>query len=218
MQRRSAAPHSAKKGVQKKTSYHHGDLRRTLLDSALQVIETQGLAALSMRELAKQAGVSAAAPFRHFESRTALLTALAEEAMDQFVASIDEHLKAAAGDDPLMKFRAVGLGFLRWALAHPTHFQVISSRALIDFERATLRQRNDRIREIMANLMHAASAQGLLRHGDVNRYIIGARALVYGLARMYLDGQFPSWELNEEAALEEAIAVLDQHFRAISSL
>lgn len=216
MPRPSAAPGSPKKVGQQKTSYHHGDLRRALLDSALHVIETQGLAALSMRELAKQAGVSPAAPFRHFESRTALLTALAEEAMDQFVESIDESLKAAAKEGPLMQFRAIGVGFLRWALGHPTHFHVISSRRLIDFDRATLRQRNDRIRESMNNLMQAASAQGLIRPGDVNRYVIGARALVYGIARMYLDGQFPSWELNEKSALEEATAVLDQHLAAIS--
>ena len=200
-----------------KDRYHHGDLRRALLDAALHCIEADGLAALSMRELARQAGVSPAAPFRHFESRTALLTALAEEAMDGLVQSVDAALEEAAQANALMRFRAVGVGFLRWALAHPTHLLVISSRAFIDFDKPTLRARNDRIRAAMDGYMRAAADGGLLRPGDVDRYVIGGRALVYGIARMYLDGQFPSWDLDANRPLDEATAVLDQYIAAIAA-
>jgi len=203
--------------VPEKAGYHHGDLRRTLLDAALRYIDAHGLAALSMRELARQAGVSPAAPFRHFATRTALLTALAEEGMDGLVAAVDAEVAAAAHDGPLQQFRAVGAGFLRWSLAHPTHLLVISSRAFIDFEGSTLRRRNDRIREAMDGFMRDAARQGLLRPGDVDRYLIGGRALVYGIARMYLDGQFPSWDLDANAPLAEAMAILDQYIAAIGA-
>src|SRR5215470_4643684 len=59
--------------------YHHGDLRRALVDAALAIVERAGPGALSLRELARRAGVSHAAPYRHFESREALLAALATE-------------------------------------------------------------------------------------------------------------------------------------------
>jgi len=62
-----------------KRNYHHGDLRRALLDAAWRLVAEKGLAALTLRELARAAGVSHAAPYHHFPSRTALLDALAEE-------------------------------------------------------------------------------------------------------------------------------------------
>lgn len=199
-------------------SYHHGDLRRALLDAAVQLIETAGVDAVSMRAVAKLAGVSPAAPFRHFATRTALLTAVAEEAMNRLGDAIALSLRGVAADaNPLMKFRAIGLGFLHWAFANPTHFQVISTRALIDFEGSPLRQRNDVIRATMSDLMSEAAALGLLRPGDIGRHQLGARALVYGLARMYIDGQFPSWGLPGNDALDECVAIVDQFIASISA-
>jgi AcrR family transcriptional regulator len=183
----------------------------------VQLIEADGLDAVTVREVARMAGVSPGAPFRHFATRTALLTAVAEEAMDRLVGAIDLSLQAVVDENPLMQFRAIGVGFLRWAFANPTHFQVISTRAVIDFEGSMLRQRNDMIRIKMTALMNAASAEGLLNPGDVGRYQMAARALVYGIGRMYIDGQFPSWELNESAALEESVAILDQFITSIAA-
>jgi len=198
-------------------NYHHGDLRRALLDAAVQFIETHGVEAVSVRAVAKMAGVSPGAPFRHFATRTALLTAVAEEALNRLAGAITLSLQAAAEQNPLLQFRAIGVGFLRWAFANPTHFQVISARAVIDFEGSPLRQRNDAIRTRMNALMNEAAATGLLRPGDVGRHQIAARALVYGLARMYVDGQFPSWGLDESKALQESIAILDQFIASISA-
>jgi len=198
-------------------TYHHGDLRKALVGAAVQLIETRGLDAVSVREVAKMVGVSAGAPFRHFSTRTALLTAVAEDAIEKLGNAIDLSLQAAAHENPLLRFRAIGVGFLRWCFANPTHFQVISTRAIIDFEGSSLRDRNDSIRIKMTELMTEASAMGLLRPGDVGRHQIGARALVYGLGRMYIDGQFPSWELSEQAALDESIAILDQFIASITA-
>lgn len=198
-----------------RSSYHHGNLRRVLIDSAIQLIEIKGIHSVSVREVAKIAKVSPAAPFRHFATRTALLTAIAEEAMDMLVAAINSSLELVADKDPLAQFHSIGVGFLRWAFTNPIHFQVISTRALIDYEGSSLRKSNDTIRIKMNKLMSDAQRLGLLRQGDSERHLIAARALVYGLGRMYLDGQFPSWELNEKNALEESIAILDQFIASI---
>jgi AcrR family transcriptional regulator len=191
-------------------SYHHGDLRQALLDAAVQLVEARGLDAVSVREVAKMVGVSSGAPFRHFPTRTALLTGVAERAMEGLESAIDRSLHAAAEENALLQLRAIGAGFLRWAFTNPTHFQVISARAVIDFEGSNLRRRNDVIRAKMSVLINQATAAGLLRPGDVERYQVVLRALVYGLSRMFIDGQFPSWDLDEAAALEESIATLDQ--------
>src|ERR1700719_138508 len=95
-------------------SYHHGDLRRVLIDAASQLAEEGGAEAVSVREAARRAGVSPGAPFRHFPSRDALMLAVAEEAQRRFRAEIDVALATAPADDPLARLRCFGLAYLRW--------------------------------------------------------------------------------------------------------
>ena len=92
--------------------YHHGDLRRALVDAALH-LAAQG-AEVSVREAARRAGVSPGAPFRHFRSRDALMVAVAAEAQRRFRSEIEAALAAAPPDDPLAQVRSLGLGYLRW--------------------------------------------------------------------------------------------------------
>lgn len=202
---------------QEKQGYHHGDLRRALLDATVQLIEEQGLEAVSVREVARRTGVSPGAPFRHFQNRTALLTAVAEVAQERLVQCVSQSLRDEEKSEPLQKFRAIGVSFLRWAFANPTHFQVISTRAAIEFDRTTLRDITDGLRATMNELLAEAAANGDLRSGDVSRHVLGGRALVYGLARMHIDGQFPSWGIDNADSLNESIAVLDQFIASISA-
>lgn len=195
--------------------YHHGDLRRALIAAAVELVETQGLEAVSVRDVARRVGVSPGAPFRHFKSRTALLTAVAEEAQERLLRAVAEARRHEKADDPLAAFRAIGEGFLRWAFENPGHFHVISTRAVIDFDSPGLRERNDRLRSTMRHLMAAAAQQGRLRSGDIDRYVLGLRALAYGLARMHIDGQFASWGQNPDEALDESLRVLELFVRAI---
>ena len=204
-----------KKAAEVERGYHHGDLRQALIAAAVGLIEDQGLEAISVRALARRIGVSPGAPFRHFQSRTALLTAVAEEAQDRLMMAVEQSLKGMPEDDPLNKFRAIGEGFLRWAFANPTHFQVISTRAVIDYDSPSLRQRNSELQHTMVHLMQSAADRGHLRPGDVAQYVLGARALAYGLARMHIDGQFDTWGVDAEQALNESMKVLDQFINAI---
>lgn len=96
-------------------AYHHGDLRRAVLTAALDVIRTEGPAALSLRDLARRAGVSHAAPAHHFKDRTGLLTAIAAEGYGLFADAL-----AAAPD-----LRERGVAYVRFAATHPAHFQVM---------------------------------------------------------------------------------------------
>src|SRR6478672_1471325 len=84
--------------------YHHGDLRRVLIDAALQ-LATEG-AEVSVREAARRAAVSPGAPFRHFPNRDALMAAVAEEAQRRFRIEIEAALGSVPASDPLARFRA----------------------------------------------------------------------------------------------------------------
>ncbi|WP_051711591.1 TetR/AcrR family transcriptional regulator [Andreprevotia chitinilytica] len=190
-------------------AYHHGTLKRALVDAAVALIEEGGIEHVSVREAAKRVGVSPGAPFRHFPSKTALLTAVAEEAM----ARLSTHMQTALsanGDQPAMRqYLALGYAFLDWAFENPTHFQVISARAVIDFEGSGIAAANNRIRDEMRRLLEAALAQGDIRNATVDDVLLATRALAYGLARMNVDGQMKSWDVEPGTALQVSRRLLD---------
>ena len=184
-------------------TYHHGNLRAALIEATLRLVEEAGPEKVSVREVAKRAGVSSGAPFRHFPTRTALLTAVAEDAMTRLCAEIAATMEREAGLDPLQRFRALGTAYLRWVTRNPTHFQIISNRKVIDFDGSqTLRRDNDGLKDLMDGLLHEAQRDGLLRSGDLTRIPLAGRALAYGLARMYVDGHFPQWDVKPRGAVK----------------
>ncbi|WP_097868715.1 TetR/AcrR family transcriptional regulator [Streptomyces sp. rh34] len=100
---------------ERERTYHHGDLRRVILDAALDVIAANGPGALSLRDLARRADVSHAAPAHHFKDRTGLLTAVAAEGYALFA--------DALADAPDLRER--GVAYVRFAATHPAHFPVM---------------------------------------------------------------------------------------------
>ncbi|ALG12388.1 TetR/AcrR family transcriptional regulator [Kibdelosporangium phytohabitans] len=101
-------------------AYHHGDLRRAVLDAALEVIAADGPSAISLRDLARRAGVSHAAPAHHFKDKAGLLTAIAIEGNELLAESLAE----AIAED---RTRLIDLGvrYVRFAMRHPGHFAVM---------------------------------------------------------------------------------------------
>jgi len=197
--------------------YHHGDLRRVLIDAALQLVEEGGPDAVSVREAARRAGVSPGAPFRHFPSRDALMQAVAEEAQRRFRAEIAAALAAAPGD-PLGRFRCLGLAYLRWAMRNPTHFEIISSRRFFDHDKsAGVSRDNAELIELTERTLADAFAAGQLRSVDLKQVQIAGRALVYGFARMNIDGHFPRWGVGGAEAERTAEAVLDLFIDGIAN-
>ena len=197
--------------------YHHGDLRRVLIDAALQLVEEGGAEAVSVREAARRAGVSPGAPFRHFPSRDALMAAVAEEAQRRFRAEIEAALAEAPAGDPLGRFRCLGLAYLRWALRNPTHFEIISSRRFFDHDRAVaVSSDNAELIELTERTLAEAFAAGQIRPTDLKQVQIAGRALVYGFARMNIDGHFPRWGVAGGEAEQTAEAILDLFIEGIA--
>ncbi|CAN7579598.1 TetR/AcrR family transcriptional regulator [Phyllobacterium sp. LjRoot231] len=199
--------------------YHHGNLVEALVSATVAIIEERGIEHVSVREAAKRAGVSPGAPFRHFRTKTALMTAVAEQAMTRLKEAVAEAVAETAEQDPLAAFEAIGRGYLRWALSNTTHFEIISSRSLIDFDGSeSLRRDNEQIRTLMIDLLAQARDRGQLRQGlDFDHLVLGARALVYGLARMAVDGHFPEWHGSEppKNAVQHALSTFISQMRKI---
>jgi len=211
------APAKPKRRPPATKPYHHGDLRRALIDAALRLAEQGGVEGISVREAARLAGVSPGAPFRHFETRDALMTAVAEEAQRRFRVEIDTVLEEAPASDPLSRFRSFGLAYLRWAMRNPAHFEIISTGRYFNHDgAAALSRDNAELIAMIERLLEDALAQGQLRPSDLKTLKVAGRALVYGFARMNLDGHLPRWGVADEDIERTAEAVLDLFVGAIA--
>src|SRR5262249_18397236 len=105
--------------------YHHGDLRRALIAGALALIEAKDVAGPSLREVARRAKVTYAAPYFHFRDKLELLAAVAEQGFGQLLAEVSVALAARPDASPRAKLAAAGTGYLRFAAAHAAHYRVM---------------------------------------------------------------------------------------------
>ena len=195
-------------------AYHHGNLRAAIIEATLALVEEQGVNAVSVREIAKRLGVSPGAPFRHFANKKTLLTAVATEAMESFSAAIHEELRASSNATPAEALRAIGHGYLKWALENRAQFAIISNREEIDFlEAPQLHTLSEGVMQLMNPHITALFA-GSTENELVAKKLV-CRALVYGLARMAIDGHFEEWSIPLGRQKHTVDLVLDQFIAMI---
>ena len=179
-----------------KSRYHHGDLRAALIEEGLKLIGAGPAEALSLREIARNVGVSATAVYRHFPDKAALLGALCAEG-HQMMASAFREAMAGKGD-ALSAFVAMGRAYVQFALAHPALFRLMMAQP--GGGPAPASSSNpvpctpNRPEDGMTLLVRALDE---LYGRDMPAGLIEARrlkswALVHGLAMLMLDGQVPA--------------------------
>ncbi len=167
-------------------AYHHGDLRRSLLDTALALVASEGIPALSLREVARRAGVSHAAPYNHFEDKAALLSAVAEEGFREMQETM-EQAAVDAGPNPLEQLRSVGVAYVRFAAQHPAHFRVMFSPEVAGGRASPALQEAARttFSRLLAGL---GQARGVAPEAALDGAIT-AWATMHGLALLWIDDQ-----------------------------
>lgn len=166
-----------------KTTYHHGDLRSALLEAAVALIGERGLVGLSLRECARRAGVSHAAPYRHFADKDALVWAIAEQGFTW----LSEAGEAAMADhgDPRDRLDAYGIAYVRFAAEHPVHHRVMFTSQI---DEATA----DPDKGGRAFSMLVEAAQRVVGpEVDAEAAAVAAWSLSHGLSMLILDGRVP---------------------------
>ena len=160
--------------------YHHGHLRRAILAAAVEAIQRDGVDALSLRALARDAGVSHAAPAHHFGDRSGLLTAVAAEGFDLLADALGEAFERTGS------FLEVGVAYVRFAVDHPAHFAVMYRPELLRDDDPTLAAGRGRAGDVLyGGVGSAAPGAEALKAG------VAAWSLVHGLATLYLGGNLP---------------------------
>lgn len=182
-------------------SYHHGDLRRALIEAAVAAVGEVGVGSLSLRAVAKRAGVSHAAPAHHFGDKAGLLTAVAAEGHDRFADAL-ERAWQTTGD-----FVEVGAAYVRFAIDHRPYFEIMFRPELLHTDDPELDRASRRSRE----MLHRGTdgpGPGEAANG-YSTAALAAWSVVHGFAELLLAGNFdPAIDDDPEGVLREVVRQL----------
>lgn len=182
--------------------YHHGNLPEALLRASAALIAERGVAALSLREVARRAGVTHAAPAHHFRDKAGLLTALAVQGFERFTAAL-QAARDAAGDDPMARFAATGRAYVLFAASEPAHFEVMFRPELLRPRDPALLAASAAAYGVLTGVIAAAQASGYAAGMDPEVLATTAWSTAHGLATLWLAGNLRGLERHRTL---EAIA------------
>jgi AcrR family transcriptional regulator len=169
--------------------YHHGDLANALIRTALAMLPERGIQALSLREVARRAGVSHSAAYRHFADKEALLARIATQGFERLTAMM-RAAKSACAPDPLRRLRNIGLAYVEFGRQHPHHLQIMFGGQIGDLHAhpelaLVAREAFDEL----AGTVREGRRCGAIRNGDERTATLASWALVHGLAMLLAGGR-----------------------------
>ncbi len=177
-----------------KRPYHHGNLKPALLRAAVELIAEVGPAAFTLREVARRAGISHNAPYRHFREKEELLAAVAAEGFEHLAQALGRPGKTTCARDPnpaLRHFQASGLAYVRFALRSPEHLLVMFDWTLALDRYPELSAAAQRAFSVLVGLVEAAQREGSLPAGDPLALACIAWSLVHGVAKLAIARRLP---------------------------
>jgi AcrR family transcriptional regulator len=178
--------------------YHHGNLRAALLVQAERTVRERGTQALSLRELAREVGVSHGAPRRHFPDRQALLDALAEAGFERLGVELRSAV-AGAGEDFPARLRATAGAYVRFATRDPALLELMFAGKQ-EAQTGALHDAAERACAVMLELIEQGQADGILERGERERIGLVLFATIQGIASLVTGGVIHAEQLGEVVA------------------
>ena len=181
-----AQSHSATP-ARRATRYHHGDLRRALIDTALAMVTEEGAWNFTLREVARRAGVSHAAPYNHFEEKSALLAEVAALGFE----SLRRTMETAARRHPRsarQAFAGIADAYVRFGVDHPAHYRLMFGAELAEKARyPALQAASDAAFAVLTGVLERGQSSGQVRREAVRDQALAAWSLVHGLTTLFID-------------------------------
>lgn len=179
--------------------YHHGELREALVAGSLELIAERGMRGFSVAEVARRAGVSPAAPYRHFADREELLTAVAQAVADELAARVRDRI--AEADDPVAKLSAAAGAYTEFMIEHRAGLHVVFDAELRQARRGGLL---DSSRALMDEFLGPAFEVAGDPH-EALELMEQLLAQAHGYARFYLDGIFAQHGYSTELVVRKSV-------------
>ncbi|KCZ84598.1 TetR family transcriptional regulator [Hyphomonas adhaerens MHS-3] len=178
--------------------YHHGDLRSALIEEGLAQLDVKAPDAVSLREIARNVGVSATAVYRHFPDKAALLSALCGVGGERLAEAFREAMSGA--DEQRAAFRAMGRAYVKFALRNPSVFRLMMTQRPPEGDRNETPCATDEPFGMLSDTLNALMPADT-SHADRKIKRLQAWSMVHGLAMLMLDGQVP----RDEALVDQVI-------------
>lgn len=199
----------------KKSKYHHGDLRKTLIDVSVDLIGKQGIDALNLRGLAVLAGVSSGAPYHHFADRGDLLAAIAQEGFEALEAAMVSEGDAAIGGTS-ERLEALGRAYVLFATSHRGHFRVMFRGDTHSDGDAALKTTSERAFQLLYKAIEACQKAGTAPLGDPQPLVLHAWATVHGLATLCVDSGLSKIGIAPEKLAPMITSLTSQMFNSLA--
>jgi len=170
-------------------AYHHGDLPAALLAAVESAVTDGGVSGVSLRDVARRAGVSHSAPAHHFGSKAGLLTAFATAGYQLLAQSVIEEVAVSDPGDGVAELAAIGRGYVRFAVGHPAHFEVMFRLDALDSDNADFTAASETAYELLTATIERCRAAGRLHGRSPEVVAVSAWSLVHGLAALWISGR-----------------------------
>lgn len=191
-------------------TYHHGDLKNALIEAGIDILAKEGVSGLSLREAARKAGVSHAAPYAHFADKQALIAAIATDGHKKIHDKITCVIEQFPGD-PLRQLVETAWAYVEFCLKEPDHFKITFS-GVVEKGRdyPALVEMTGKNFEAIRQLVERCQAAGILRAGEPVLAAVGVWGLVHGFVSLIQEGQVSHAVLERYSRREMLIAALNQ--------
>jgi AcrR family transcriptional regulator len=187
-------------------SYHHGDLKAALVESATAILRKEGIGGLTLRAVARKAGVSQAAPYRHFTDRRALMAAVAEQGFARMQQAMMQAMSGAGGR---LGLKGVALAYVRFARDNPAEYRLMFGPEMaITDDLPELRETGRGVLGFVAAGMAQLQQAGLIGPGDPSLMAAATWATLHGLSILILDRQTEGVAPDVDVLVEEAARIM----------
>lgn len=172
-----------------KRAYHHGDLPAAALDEVAAILCERGIAGVSLREVARRAGVSHSAPTYHFGGKAGLLTAFATQGYERLAGEVLREIADSGASDGASTLEAVGRAYVRFAVANPEQFGVMFRLELLEPDDPAFAAASDTAYDLLVATVARCHEEGRLAGADPEVVAVAAWSIVHGLASLWLSGR-----------------------------
>jgi AcrR family transcriptional regulator len=195
-------------------AYHHGDLPAALLAAVESAVGDGGVSGVSLRDVARRAGVSHSAPAHHFGTKAGLLTAFATAGYQLLAESVIKEVAASDAADGPAELAAIGRGYVRFAVAHPAHFDVMFRLDALNPGNAEFAAASEAAYGLLTATVERCRVAGRLHGRSPEVVAVSAWSLVHGLSALWISGRLPE-RIAEQDPQQLAAAVSDLFVQSV---
>jgi AcrR family transcriptional regulator len=190
--------------------YHHGDLKNALIEAGAEILSKEGVNGLSLRKVARKAGVSHAAPYAHFPDKQTLIAAISTEGYRMLYERLDAAVQRYR-EDPHRQLVEAAWAYVSFALSDPAHFKVTFS-GVVEKEKdyPAYVELSKKSFGLVIQIVAACQAAGILKPGSADATAVSVWSLVHGFASLLLEGQISHTLLDRMTVREMLIFSLNQ--------